>query len=282
MADKARLFQIIGEFFVKASHHVLAARIPQGARVPLTLPKGSRPWFSLESEELVCAQAILEPWKRDCSSPLVIEIFLLPWVGTKPTAAEVPPDGANGSGTGGRSLLERWVIHFEPSETRETDSKGHSASYQMKEIYKRLVIVMRSLYSYLRILPAHRLYRAYQRNSVHSFSLQYRVSRGDPATAMEKLPSHRMKNFAFKEIDVQHGKLRMAVDYRTSLQMNFLEQTTAPLARPQIIADYIGGHTGFPPRRLKCRDRNEVPPLGVPATGGQNASSRPFLQPSCD
>lgn len=82
-----------------------------------------------------------------------------------------------------------------------------------------------------------------QRNSVNSFSIQYRISGGEPGVPTAPLASHRLKRFAFADMDMDFGTLRMSVEYCPSATVTILEQTTAPPPLPQIIADYIGGLT---------------------------------------
>ena len=71
----------------------------------------------------------------------------------------------------GRKLLERWVISYaaapapggEPGGQPGGQQQGHrpaSSRYEPAAIYKRMVIALRSLYSYVRMLPAYRLFRA--------------------------------------------------------------------------------------------------------------------------
>ncbi len=87
-----------------------------------------------------------------------------------------------------------------------------------------------------------------QSNKANPFSIQYRLSAGDPTTASERLPAHRMQNFAFAPIETPFGFLTIAVDYRPSTSVTIMEQTNSPAPRPQIITDYIGGGDRSPSR----------------------------------
>ena len=67
----------MSECLVKAAHIVLATRLSAlGSAAPKasTRDKTNR-WFNLETEEVESATPALERWKRDASSPLVMEIF---------------------------------------------------------------------------------------------------------------------------------------------------------------------------------------------------------------
>ena len=60
------------------------------------------------------------------------------------------------------TLLERWVVHYRPQLPDSPSHLSRSALSRLNPaaVYKRLVITLRSLYSYARLLPAYRLYCA--------------------------------------------------------------------------------------------------------------------------
>ncbi len=66
-------------------------------------------------------------------------------------------------GAAGRTLLERWTLTYAPAaagESRPPAGRPATSRLEPAGIYKRLVIALRSLYSYVRVLPAYRLLRA--------------------------------------------------------------------------------------------------------------------------
>ncbi len=75
-------------------------------------------------------------------------------------------------GRAGRKLLERWVISYaaapvaggqaggQPGSGQAQGHRPASSRHEPAAIYKRMVIALRSLYSYVRMLPAYRLFRA--------------------------------------------------------------------------------------------------------------------------
>lgn len=65
---------------------------------------GSSGYRGKSNYTLNCSCSVPCSTEVQCSLCMLIflQIFLLPWIGTKPTAAEVPPDGESSSGTGGR------------------------------------------------------------------------------------------------------------------------------------------------------------------------------------
>ncbi len=58
----------------------------------------------------------------------------------------------------GETMLERWTLHFSPRGGQAAD--GAPVRLDTPAVYKRMVIALRSLYSYVRVLPAYRLHRA--------------------------------------------------------------------------------------------------------------------------
>lgn len=60
------------------------------------------------------------------------------------------------------TLLERWVVHYHPQlpEGPSHLSRSQLSRLNPASVYKRLVITLRSLYTYVRLLPAYRMYRA--------------------------------------------------------------------------------------------------------------------------
>lgn len=61
----------------------------------------------------------------------------------------------------GRRLLERWTLSYTASEAQHAQQGRSSASrLEPAAVYKRMVIAMRSLFSYVRVLPTYRLYKA--------------------------------------------------------------------------------------------------------------------------
>ena len=70
----------------------------------------------------------------------------------------------NWCGCTGRRLLERWTLSYAqaPASEAQHRQQGRSSASRLEpaSVYKRMVIAMRSLYSYVRVLPTYRLYKA--------------------------------------------------------------------------------------------------------------------------
>lgn len=54
----------------------------------------------------------------------------------------------------GETMLERWTMRFKPHS-----GAGYAAGRADPAVYKRMVIALRSLHSFVRVLPAYRLHR---------------------------------------------------------------------------------------------------------------------------
>ncbi|EFN59140.1 hypothetical protein CHLNCDRAFT_137965 [Chlorella variabilis] len=203
------LERVVGEAFVKAGQ------------------------FNLEVDEVEGASKALERWRRETGLPLVLEVFLQPWG----AAAGGQPDKAE-------TLLERWVVHYYPMlpEGPSHLSRSQISRLNPSSVYKRLVITLRSLYTYVRVLPAYRMYRACKRQRGSNFTLGYRLHSTLPGAAAAAAPgARRMQSFRFGAVDTPYGQLRIGVDYQPATTVTILEQTTSPPPLPQIIADYVGG-----------------------------------------
>jgi hypothetical protein len=59
------------------------------------------------------------------------------------------------------TLLEQWVFHYQPSIMPQGPSLSRSQLSRLNptSIYKRLIIMLRSLFCYVRVLPAYRMFR---------------------------------------------------------------------------------------------------------------------------
>ncbi|KAL4430978.1 hypothetical protein ABPG75_006234 [Micractinium tetrahymenae] len=243
-----------------------AARIIMEARFPTTKRQEQhRPWFNIEVQEVEGAAKALERWRREGPSlPLVLEVFLQPW-------------GAQAAGQDKvETLLERWVVHYYPQlpEGPSHLSRSQLSRLNPQSVYKRLVITLRSLYTYLRVLPAHRMARACKRQRGASFSLGYRLHSTLPGSSAAAAPgARRLQSFRFGVVDTPYGQLRIGVDYQPASTVTILEQTTSPPALPQIIADYVGGDGGGGGGRGEGAARAAARAAGGP---GAAASARPL------
>lgn len=234
--EHGRNEQIVSQFLLKSLHIVLDSRVPSirpsGRRGNLLLGsqvKKSDKWFNLALGERPSALDSLNFWHRNLMEPMIIDIILV----QEMPAAGLGQNECTTSGYGAlvETVIERWVVQYEYSRT------SHQPSESYKKTYKKSIIMLRSLYTMMRLLPA---YRAYRKLCISSkacgFDINYKVSSfSAPFTRAEE---ESMKQYSFYPIEAQHGRLSISVKYRESLA-DFNLETSASFPA-EIITDYVG------------------------------------------
>mmetsp|Transcript_16875 Transcript_16875/g.20310 ORF Transcript_16875/g.20310 Transcript_16875/m.20310 type:complete len:933 (+) Transcript_16875:111-2909(+) len=285
--ERGRIDQIIWEFFVKSTHTVLESRTPgQNLETQKTRPNR---WFNLDIEEAETVRALVEPWRKDNSLPLVIEVYLE----QKKTGSESKQREEGGEVES--TLIEQWVLQYEKNTkdqstwgamsggggspvTNTVFSRRTSASVQLERppdipvIYKRTVILLRSLYSLLRLLPGHRLHRACKRNQCTDAVLKCRtLLPGDAVAAIQNVSAssdQSFTSFQLTPVATPGGKLCAGVTYRQhTLVAQHIEATPPPL--PRIICNYVNSPTG--PKW--SRSQTVSNPSGVSAASAKGVAS---------
>ncbi|BBN16064.1 autophagy-related protein 13 [Marchantia polymorpha subsp. ruderalis] len=221
-----------------------------------------------------------------CASPgglcrTILERWVVQHVKRKPlSAASVSAGGKAGSGAGG------FVEPFGgsggggvggPRGTGGGTPLPYPSSHVVESpvVYKRTVIMLRSLYSHMRTLPAHRLFRLVNSSShSRSFSLSYRVSASPPQ--LSESDQAAMTIYNFTPIETPWGKMCIAVHYRHTTAFTALEIT--PPLKPRIIPDYVGSPTTDPLRRFS--NVGSVPSGGISGRRGVHVVSLPSSVPS--
>ncbi|KAI3808740.1 hypothetical protein L1987_24700 [Smallanthus sonchifolius] len=292
--EHGRNDQIVSQFLLKTLHIVLESRVPyirpNGRRGNLSLGsqvRKSDKWFNLALGERPTALDSLNFWHRNLMEPMIIDIILV---------QEMPGLGQNGSGYGAlvETVIERWVVQYEYSRA----SQSHQSSESYKKTYKKSIILLRSLYTMMRLLPAYRAYRKLSsKGKACGFDIVYKVSSfSAPVTRSEE---QVMKPYSFIPVEAQHGRLSVSVKYRESLS-DFNLETSASLP-PEIITDYVGSPatdpfrafpdhkvaTSFPVREIPPPQRphswssggpfmyNQSPPAHHSSSGRYDLSSSP-------
>ncbi|CAK9208064.1 unnamed protein product [Sphagnum jensenii] len=286
-AEKAKIEQIVSEFFVKSLHVILESRIPfvaaqsqsggaggggGGGRggdevsflgsSPVSSSSSSRTtnrWFNLELENCNAVQESAEPWRRGIMQEAMVVDILLHF---------------SSQGGPSQTLLERWVVHYERRKKPPSTATGGLGLGGTGKVYKRTIIMLRSLYCSVRTLPAHRLFRLANSSShSQSFSLSYMVSAAPPplTTGDDRL----MSTCRLTPIETQWGRLCVSVAYRSATAVTALE--IMPPILPRIIADYVGSPTTDPLRRFSSI--GSMPSRGNPGKQGVHMVSLPSSVP---
>ncbi|KAK9865733.1 hypothetical protein WJX84_010786 [Apatococcus fuscideae] len=270
--------QIVGQFFLKAAHTILGARTLQHTRRAPSSQQAQKCWFNLEIEEVEQAAQQLELWRRDTSSALILEIYVQPWETTQQAASGQDAEAAGSAANqpcSGDSLLERWVIADSRAGGRSQLSRSQMQRLDPPSIYKRMVIMLRALYSYVRILPAYRMYRACRRSRGANFGMRYAIRQSKASLEELRRPpegAQRMQHLALGPVELPQGQVCLWVHCRPASSVSILEQATAPVLQPRIIPDYMTQArppAGAPRSSLSASLWQNTPssPANLPQTG---------------
>ncbi|KAL5977923.1 hypothetical protein ACLOJK_036946 [Asimina triloba] len=171
------------------------------------------------------------------------------------------------------TVIERWVVHYESLRINNPSSSSGDGSASYKKTYKKSIVLLRSLYSLLRPLPAFRVFRQLTTSTQpYSFDLSYKVSSfSDPFTREEE---KEMMHYTLLPIDTLSGRLSVAVTYRPVLSdFNLDALMSFP---PQIITDYVGSPAADPLRAFPSSVDYKIRATSFPLRGYQSTSSTSF------
>ncbi|CAM8912411.1 unnamed protein product [Rhodiola kirilowii] len=271
-SESAKMEQIITEFFAKSLHIILESRSAyassrtfSGEQV-LSSPSSStsssssvRPrdkWFNLALRDCPAALENIDFWRQSNFEPMVVDVVLVqrphgwdpvsfsprPCLARKLSLKERFPNCWNSDredvnwDSKSEKIIERWVIQYENRKSGSSGSK-RSSSPSLLTLYKKSILLMRSLYLTVRLLPAYKLFHDLNSfNQLRSFTLAHRVSSFvEPFTRREEA---EMQRFEFTPIDTNCGRLSVSVLYHSSV-LDVSSEPTTPMS-PQFIPDYVG------------------------------------------
>eukprot|EP00892_Ulva_mutabilis_P007429 jgi/Ulvmu1/5058/UM021_0075.1 len=260
----------VGEAIIKCCYIVLSARIYRCSR---TLPARSRSnWFKLEVEEVDEASAELARYRQDVSQPLIIQILY----------------AEDDSAPSQAQIIEQWEMQFDGiPPTRHP--RNFSYDDEPTKIYKRMCVMARTLYSYVRVLPAYRLYRACRDSRGASHNLTYRLLHSN-APAFLPAPSSRqqMERFAFAPIETTTGSLQISVQYQANVVPVITTAVPRPVSIPQhVITNYIRAGGQREPAITRTLSASAAPILSgaaaaaAGAVGSATAAGLSLLSRAC-
>ncbi|XP_059628874.1 autophagy-related protein 13a-like [Cornus florida] len=267
--EYGRFEQIVSQFLLKSLHIVLDSRVPSirphrsgDASSGAVQAKRSDKWFGLVLGDRPASLDNLNFWHRNLMEPMIIDIIL---VQEGPNLSSVHNSCSNlGMGKSVETVIERWTVQYEYIRTMHTQFGESSASY--KKTYKKLIILLRSLYSMMRLLPAHRAFRKLTSSSqAYDFDINYKVS--SFSAPFSRAEEGLMKPRPVLSVDAPQGRLSISVTYRESLSDFNLE--TSALFPAQIITDYVGSPATDPLRAFRSTGKS------VQATSFQLRETRP-------
>eukprot|EP00457_Paulinella_chromatophora_P001247 gb/GEZN01001249.1/.p1 GENE.gb/GEZN01001249.1/~~gb/GEZN01001249.1/.p1 ORF type:complete len:956 (+),score=34.54 gb/GEZN01001249.1/:189-3056(+) len=210
---------IVVECVHKIVQVIVRSRIPADPNQPLKESTKRNQWFNLEQHDLPVIRERLSTEMKTHGEDVHVDVFVR----------------AN-KGDASRILLERWNIQYEKGiELRS----GRIAHVEPSNMYKRLIIMVRSLYSFLRVLPGHSLVK--RANSLFSdgtkpeFCLEAEISGSADSASFDQQP----ENFCFTSITTPEGKLHFSVFYRSDCDFSWAISKPIIMNLP-IFDDYMG------------------------------------------
>lgn len=154
--------------------------------------------------------------------------------GKRWNCAETLDANSLGGSTAREILLESWTVHL-------GDAEGLTSAQlndQLPNVYKKGVVMFRSLYTYLRLLPTWKLHRRLGRQTgpVNALSLKYRLKRGPwgrSSTRSSREATFRAlcqtdlpkvtANHSFESLICPAGPLQINVQYRVNVDFSIAD-----------------------------------------------------------
>ncbi|UIZ24048.1 hypothetical protein KXD40_008265 [Peronospora effusa] len=223
---RAKSEQVVLEFLYKAAELIVQSRVNIQAEPDLR--RGSRRTrFNLDIEGVPMVRDAMTIWREDVRQPLTIDIY---WDGTGDDRCKV--------------LLERWSITF-AAEGENCDTQLGSTQdviQQLKGVCKRISVLLRALFSFMRQLPAHRLF-----TQSYPSQLSYTMHTAPASDATRAFEAQHVatSGYAFIPIATPFGLLKVAAVYRRDCDQFMEQQEQVALSRifqdNFIIQDYVPG-----------------------------------------
>ncbi|XP_050206195.1 autophagy-related protein 13b [Mercurialis annua] len=288
--EAAKVEQIITEFFAKSLHIILESRSSfmssrnySGEQVfsspspssSSSSSSGVRPrdkWFNLALRECPAALENLDIWRQGNLEPMVVDVVLverpLDWdpLNCSPRKdfgrtwnfdqEEVGCDADKSE-----KIVERWILQYESRKTRDSGSGSRRSSNTLHTLYKKSILLLRSLYLTVRLLPAYKIFRDLSSSGqIQTFTLTHRVSSfADPFSRKEEA---EMQRFGFSPVETSSGRLCLSVLYHASLS-DVRSESSTPVS-PQFIPNYVGSPLADPIKRFPSLPASHGSPSSLP------------------
>ncbi|KAJ6951419.1 autophagy-related protein 13b-like [Populus alba x Populus x berolinensis] len=283
--EAAEMEQIITEFFPKSLQIILESRSPfmssrnySGEQMVSLSPSSSsssspsvRPrdkWFNLALRECPAALENLDLWHQSYMEPMIVDVILVQvppgrWdpvnypprrepVRNFPTKDRYPfhwNSDEEELGCEGKieKIVERWEVRYEGRKSRDSGTGSRKLSNTFQTCYMKSILLFRSLYATVRLLPAYKIFRDLNSSGeIRAYTLTHRVSSFvEPFTRKEEA---EMQRFVFTPVDTSWGRLCLSVLYHSSLS-DVRSESSTPMS-PQFIPDYVGSPLAEPVKRF--------------------------------
>lgn len=147
-------------------------------------------------------------------------------------------------------IIERWVLQYDNTrKVKDNHGSGsrRSSNTTLHTLYKKSMLLLRSLYLTVRLLPAYKIFRELNSSGqIPTFSLAHRVS-----SVIEPFPRREeaeMQRFDFAPVETSAGRLCLSVLHRSPV-LELSSEPSTPLT-PQVIPDYVGSPLAEPLKRF--------------------------------
>ncbi|KAJ0680610.1 putative HORMA domain superfamily protein [Helianthus annuus] len=296
--ELAKMEQIITEFFAKSLHIILESWCPFVSSrnynsERLYSPSSStssfsnmRPrdkWFNLALRDCPSALENIDFWRQSNLEPMVVDVVLVQrpvnWdsarsspkvalernLSSKDRFLVVWRSDSDEFGCDGYSekIIERWIVQYDSKKGGKETSSGNKRpnSTSSHALYKKSILLLRSLYVTVRLLPAYKIFREINSSrQIRSFSLIHMVSSSvEPLTRRD---GAEMQPFTFTPVDTSNGKLCVSQLYLPSIS-NTTSESSTPMS-PQFIPDYVGSPLADPLKRLPSLPMPQYSPSSSP------------------
>ncbi|KAJ8563363.1 hypothetical protein K7X08_031815 [Anisodus acutangulus] len=270
--EHGRFEQILAQFLLKSLHIILDSRVPSIRPYGgIGEVKKSDRWFNLVLGDRPAVLDNLNMLHKNLVEPMIIDIIL---VQDKPsTTSSEHNSGTTFAGPCVDTVIERWVLQCE----NRRSMVPHMGDSSFKKIYKKSILLLRSLYSMMRLLPAFKAFRKLSSSSQSCyFDINFKVSSfSEPFSRAEE---EMMKQYTFTPVDAQQGRLSLSVTYRENL-VDFNLETSASFP-PEIITDYVGSPLTYPMRSFPLNSMDKgANHTSFPLRRTQSSSSAPVQRP---
>ncbi|KAG6707544.1 hypothetical protein I3842_06G037300 [Carya illinoinensis] len=265
--ELGKLEQIVYQFLLKSLHIILDSRVSSlhprdrsGDLSSASRVRKSDKWFNLVLGDRPAALDNLSFWHRNLMDPMIIDVILV-------------REGSNLVGVSAETVIERWVVQYEYPRVVAAQTGENSTLY--KKTYKRSIILLRALYTHMRLLPAYKIFRQLSTSSrTYNFDIIYKVSSfSDPFSRADE---EMMEEYSFTPVEAFPGRLCISVTYRSTLTEFKLEPSTS--LPPRIITDYVGSPDTDPLRSFPSSEKG-VHGISFPLRPVRAPSSVPLQRP---
>lgn len=278
-SESGKLDQIVSQFLSKALQTILESRIPSlrpqersGDLSSSSRVKKYDKWFNLVLGDRPTALDNLHFWHRNLMDPMVVDVVVVHH-GQNSASRGHPYGRESLEGVVTETVIERWMVQYE--NARITPAHNSDLSLLYKKMYKKSIILMRSLQTMTKLLPAYRLFRHLtSMNQTCKYNIIHKVSSfSDPFTREEE---QMLKHYTFVPVEGANGRLCVSVSYRPELSDFDIENSTS--FPPIIIADYVGSPSTDPMRASPSMEKG-VRATSFPARGIPIATRSPSSVP---